>query len=220
MTSSIRLRNSSRKCCFRASWTFLLHLLVGHRLAGLGEADGRLAQVGGAEVGGHNDHRVLEVHDPPLNLSSGRLRNLQQSVEHFRMGLFDLVEQDDRERLTPDRFGELAALLVSDVAGRRTDEPAPRVLLRARTCRAGSGRPRRRTDPPRLRRLGLAPRPDGPPEVNDPLGRLGSLTQPGAADGLRDRPMTVTANDAPPACAPAARLPFAAAPAVSSSVSL
>ena len=39
------------------------------------------------------------------------------------MGLLDLVEQHDAERLAAHLLGELAALVVADVAGRGTDEP-------------------------------------------------------------------------------------------------
>jgi hypothetical protein len=45
------------------------------------------------------------------------------------VGLLDLVEQHDGVRTTPHRFGELTALLVADVAGRRADEPGNTVLL-------------------------------------------------------------------------------------------
>ena len=45
------------------------------------------------------------------------------------MGLLDLVEEDHRVRAPSDRFGQLAALLVADVPGRRADEPRDRVLL-------------------------------------------------------------------------------------------
>ena len=45
------------------------------------------------------------------------------------MGLLDLVEQDDGVRAPAHRLGELAALLVADVAGRRADEPRDGVLL-------------------------------------------------------------------------------------------
>src|SRR3954453_22989023 len=45
------------------------------------------------------------------------------------MGLLDLAEEDDAERLAPDLLGELSALLVADVAGRRAEQPRDRVLL-------------------------------------------------------------------------------------------
>ena len=45
------------------------------------------------------------------------------------MRLFDFVEQHDGIRIAPHFFGELAAFLVADVAGRRTDEPRDVELL-------------------------------------------------------------------------------------------
>src|SRR3546814_13817760 len=43
--------------------------------------------------------------------------------------LLDLVEQDHRVGAAPDRLGELAALVVADVAGGRPDEARHGVLL-------------------------------------------------------------------------------------------
>ena len=45
------------------------------------------------------------------------------------MGLLDLIEQHDRVRTTPHCLGELPALLVADVSGRRADKSRDRVLL-------------------------------------------------------------------------------------------
>ena len=45
------------------------------------------------------------------------------------MGLFDLVEEDDRVGLAAHRLGELAALLVADVSRRRADQAADREFL-------------------------------------------------------------------------------------------
>jgi hypothetical protein len=35
------------------------------------------------------------------------LQDLEERVEHVGMGLLDLVEEDDRERLAPDGLGQL-----------------------------------------------------------------------------------------------------------------
>ena len=45
------------------------------------------------------------------------------------MGLLDLVEQDDRVGLAAHGLGQLPALLVADVAGRRAHQPADGVAL-------------------------------------------------------------------------------------------
>ena len=57
------------------------------------------------------------------------VEHLQQDVEHVRMRLLDLVEQDDLIGPAPHRFGERAAFFVADIARRRADQPRDRVLL-------------------------------------------------------------------------------------------
>ena len=57
------------------------------------------------------------------------VEQLEQDVEHVAVRLLDLVEQHDRVRAAPDRLGQLAALLVPDVAGRRADQARHRVPL-------------------------------------------------------------------------------------------
>ena len=130
MTSSMRFRNSGRKCALERLVDLGLHPLVGDRFRALGEAHGGLAQVGRAEVRRHDEHRVLEVHRATLGVGQATVfEDLQQRVEHVGVRLLDLVEEHDGERLAPHRFGQLTALFVPDVARRRTDEAAHRVLL-------------------------------------------------------------------------------------------
>src|SRR5579885_1607778 len=108
----------------------LLHLLVGDGLVGLAEAHRRLAEVGGAQVRGHDQHGVAEVDRAPLGVGEATLlEDLQQRVEDVGVGLLDLVEEHHRERLAAHGLGELAALVVADVARGGADEPADRVLL-------------------------------------------------------------------------------------------
>ena len=57
------------------------------------------------------------------------LEDLQQDVEDVRVSLLDLVEQQHRVRLAAHCLCELSTLVVTDVAGRRTDEPRDSVLL-------------------------------------------------------------------------------------------
>ena len=107
-----------------------LHLLVGDRLARRAEPDRRLAQIGGAEVRRHDDHGVLEVDRAALGVGQAPvLQDLEEGVEDVGVGLLDLVEQHDRERLAAHGLGELAALLVADVARGRAHQTRHRVLL-------------------------------------------------------------------------------------------
>src|SRR3989442_1318901 len=109
----------------------LLHALVrGHGvrvLAGHGrrpEAERGLAlQHLLSEVARHDDDRVAEVDAAALRVREAALvEDLQEHVEDLGVRLLDLVEQDDAVGLPADRFRELAALFVADVAGRRADQ--------------------------------------------------------------------------------------------------
>ena len=63
---------------------------------------------------------VAEVDRAALGVGQAAVvEDLQQRVEDVGVRLLDLVEQHDRVGLAPHRLGELAALLVADVAGRR-----------------------------------------------------------------------------------------------------
>ena len=54
---------------------------------------------------------------------------LQEQVEDLGVGLLDLVQQDAGVAAAAHGVGQLAALLVADVAGRRADEPGHGVAL-------------------------------------------------------------------------------------------
>src|ERR1700694_1742820 len=103
----------------------LLHPLVVVLAAALGEAKAdSLRDVGGAEVGREDPHGVLEVDRAALAVGQPTvLEHLQQAVVDLLVRLLDLAEQHPRERLAPPLLGELAALLVADVARRGTEQP-------------------------------------------------------------------------------------------------
>ena len=149
-----------------------------------------LGDVPGAQVGGHDDHRVLEVDHPALRIGEAPvLEDLQQRVEDVRVSLLDLVEQHHGERLAAHLLGQLAALLVSDVPGRRTQQPGHRVLLRVLAHvqldqRVLIAEQEVRERPGQLRladpgRAGEDERAPGPLRVLQP--------GPGPPDGLRER---------------------------------
>jgi len=76
-----------------------------------------------AEVRGHDDDGVLEIDGVALSVGDAAIvEHLEEDVEDVGVGFFDFVEQDDAVRLAADGFAELAALFVSDVAGRCPDE--------------------------------------------------------------------------------------------------
>jgi len=89
-----------------------------------------LHDVVGTEVRCHHDDGVLEVDGTALAVGQAAIvKHLQQHVEHVLVGLLDFVEQHHTVRLAAHRLGQLAALVITHVAGRRTDQPAYRMLL-------------------------------------------------------------------------------------------
>lgn len=69
-----------------------------------------------AHVGGHHNDGVAEVR--PLAVGVGEhpvLHDLEQKAPHVGVGFLQLVEQENRVGMPPDRFGELAAILMSHI---------------------------------------------------------------------------------------------------------
>ena len=86
--------------------------------SGLKKADGSPWQ-----VRRHDQHDVGEVDRATLAVGEATVvEHLQQHVEHVGVGLLDLVEQHHAVGPAAHGLGELAALVVADVAGRRADE--------------------------------------------------------------------------------------------------
>jgi hypothetical protein len=84
----------------------------------------------GAEIGGHDQHRVAKVDHTALAVGQAAVvQDLQQGIPNLRVGLFDLVEQDHPVGPAANGFSELAALFVADVAWRRAEEAGGGVLL-------------------------------------------------------------------------------------------
>ncbi len=179
MMSSMRLRNSGAEVLLELVVNLVLHPLVVRLVAGArreAEADG-LRDVGRAQVRGEDQHRVLEVDGATLTVGETTvLEDLQERVVDLLVGLLDLVEQDDGERLAAHLLGELAAFLVTDVPGRRTEqtrrgEPIvelAHVDLDERVVLAEQ-EVRQRLD------SSVLPTPDGPAKMNEPDGRFGSF---------------------------------------------
>ena len=84
----------------------------------------------GAKVGGHDDDGVAEIDCAAVVVGEAAVvEDLQQHVEDFGVGFFNFVEQHNRIGPAAHGLGELAALLVADVAGWRADQPRHRVPL-------------------------------------------------------------------------------------------
>src|SRR5690606_29392166 len=83
-----------------------------------------------ANVAGHNDHRVAEVHRPPLTIRQATIvHDLEQRVPDLRVSLLDLVEEDHLVGPAAYLLGQLAALVIADITRRSAKEPADGVRL-------------------------------------------------------------------------------------------
>src|SRR5660398_319802 len=99
----------------------------------------------------------------------------KRQVEHLRVRLLDLVEQQHGVRPTPHRLGELATFLVADVAG---GAPTSRVTECFSEYSDMSIRTIARSSSNRKSASAFAssvlPTPVGPRNRNEPVGRSGS----------------------------------------------
>ena len=143
-----------------------------------------------AEVGRQDQDRVAEVDRAALAVGEPAVvEHLEQHVEDVRVGLLDLVEQHHRVRAAAHRLGELAALLVPDVAGRGTDQPGDGVLLAVLAHVDADHRPLVVEQEPgeRLGQLGLADA--GRAEEQEAAGRPVGVGDagPGPAHRVGDR---------------------------------
>ena len=204
--SSSRFRNSGRKCARTAAITWSR---AASAFAPSGSVDSAWLprfEVRMISVFLKSTTLPLPVGQPPV------VEHLQQHVEHVRMRLLDLVEQDHLVGPPPHRLGQHPALVVADIARRRADQPGDRVLLhelahvdahhrlvvveqerRQRLGQLGladAGRPEEQERPQRPVRV-VQPRPRPPHRVRHRLDRL----------LLADDPLA----RAPPPCAAACR---------------
>ena len=84
----------------------------------------RLADRVRANVRGHDDHAIAEVHLATERIGQVPVfENLQEHVHDVGVRLLDFVEQHHRVRPAPHALGQLAALFVPHIARRRTDQP-------------------------------------------------------------------------------------------------
>ena len=107
----------------------LHHAVLAHLRHGAAEACRRVIGLR-TGVRGHNDDRVLEADNAALRVGqTAVIQNLQQRIEHIRVRLLDLVEQNDRVRTAADLLGQLTGFIVADVSRRGTDQAGNCVLF-------------------------------------------------------------------------------------------
>ena len=107
-----------------------LHLLVAGVAVLFSEPEGFGEDRAGPGVGRHDQHDVLEVDLASETVGQvAFLHDLQQHVVDIQVRLLDLIQQHHRVRPPSNLLGQLPALFVTDVSGRRPDQPADVVLL-------------------------------------------------------------------------------------------
>src|SRR5436309_2494727 len=83
-----------------------------------------------ADVRGHDDHRVLEIHGAALAVRQPAvIENLKHDVPNIRMGLLDFIQQEHGIGAAPHAFGQISALFIADISGRRSNQPRYRMLF-------------------------------------------------------------------------------------------
>jgi hypothetical protein len=112
----------------------------------------------------------------PFESVSRRHQVFAKDIEYFRMGFFDLVEKYDAIRAAAHSFGQLAAFVVADVAGRGADDLGHAVLFHE----FAHIKPDKRSFVieheirQSFAQLGF-PYAGGPTNRNEPIGRCSSL---------------------------------------------
>ena len=93
-------------------------------------AVGQLAERLRPEVRRQNDQGLFEINRPALAIGQlPVIQHLKQHVEHIRMRFFDLIEQHDLIGPTAHRLGQNTALIIANIARRRTDQARNRMLF-------------------------------------------------------------------------------------------
>src|SRR5258708_18973859 len=83
-----------------------------------------------ADIARSDYDRIGKIDGAPLAVSEPAfIEELEEDIVHVGVRLLDLIEEDHRVRLSAHRLGELSALLVAYIAGRRADEPRDGVAL-------------------------------------------------------------------------------------------
>ena len=83
-----------------------------------------------ADVAGHHNHRVFKVHRAPLPIGQTPIvQHLQQNIKHIGMRFFHFVQQNHAVRFAAHLLGQIAALLIAHISGRRANQPRNAVFF-------------------------------------------------------------------------------------------
>ncbi len=109
---------------------FIFRFRLGFALVAGGKAQRIALYLVGAQIGGHNNYGVAEIHRAAFAVGQAAVvQHLQQHVKNIRVGLFNLIQQHHAVGAAAHRLRQLAALVVPHIAGRRANQPGHGVLL-------------------------------------------------------------------------------------------
>ena len=93
-----------------------------------------IQQIVCSDIGGHNQDCILKVNGSALRIRNPSvIQHLQKHIKYVRMRLFDFIKQDNTVRLSSDCLGQLSALFISHISGRRSDKSGHRIFLHVLT---------------------------------------------------------------------------------------
>ena len=83
-----------------------------------------------ANVAGHHDHGIFEVHGAALTIGQTAIvQHLQEHVEDVGMGFFYLIQQNHAVGFAAHGLGQVAALFIAHIARRRANQTCNAVLF-------------------------------------------------------------------------------------------
>ena len=90
----------------------------------LGKTDTAPAHIFRTRIGRHDQNHIAEIGLAPVVVGQRAvIHHLQQQIENLGVRLLDLVEQYHAVRMLGHCIGQQAALIETDIARRRTDQP-------------------------------------------------------------------------------------------------
>ena len=97
---------------------------------GRSRAGRHLGNLLSAQIAGQQNNSVAKVDLPTLAVGHNAfVKDLIKRVQHFGMGLFSLVQQDNRIGFLAHRLGQHPALAIADIARRRAEQARDRMLF-------------------------------------------------------------------------------------------
>ena len=94
------------------------------------KSDRRFRLLSCTGIRGHNQNHIAKINRAAIMVcESAVIHHLQQHIIHIGMGFFDLIQQQNAMWVLVNPVCQLPALIKSNIARRRADQPADRVFF-------------------------------------------------------------------------------------------